>query len=379
MIPYLPEIAKIIEAGIQKDSAQVEAYARQLADLLVESSENEAAKRIRDALGKHAKIRKLTAASAEKPHLSIPVDHESKLPLADVFWPADLRSQVILEPLVAEQVHEYLSYCRQSEKLIAEGLGLRPSLLLFGPPGCGKTLLARFVAQQLELPLVVARIDTLISSFLGSTAKNIRLLFDAVAKFDCVLLLDEVDAIAKLRDDQNELGELKRVVTSLLQNLDALGPRTSLIAATNHEHLLDSAIWRRFSYKLRLQPPGPQARRELFALYLASALPADQLEALVDASDGFSHAEIQKVSMDTRRAALLDERKTIDASDVLVRIAKTSFAREGLGTMDQREFILRLHRMNPKVFTTRRLGELLHLSHTTVSKTLKAAKEATHA
>lgn len=375
MIPFLPEIARIIEAGVQKNATKVEAYAKQLAELLNAKGESNAAKRILDAVTKQPKVRKFTAAQAERPHLPIPMDHESKLPLADVFWPADLDTRVILEPFIAEQVQEYLSYCRESEKLVAEGLGLRPTLLLFGPPGCGKTLLARFVAQQLALPLVVARIDTLISSFLGSTAKNIRLLFDAVAKLDCVLLLDEVDAIAKLRDDQNELGELKRVVISLLQNLDTLGSRTSLIAATNHEHLLDPAIWRRFTYKLKLQPPGPETRRELFELYLPSTYPAGELEVLVKGSEGFAHADIEKACMDSRRAALLDGREEIGASDVLLRIAKTLCAREGFGTINQKDFMRRLHQMEPRVFTTRCLGELFNLSHTTVSKFVKTAKE----
>src|SRR4029077_10470965 len=109
----------------------------------------------------------------------------------------------------------------------------RPSLLIYGPPGCGKTQLARHVAEELHLPLLTARVDTIVSSYLGNTSKNIRSLFEHAMARPCVLFLDEFDAIAKLRDDQHELGELKRVVISLLQNIDALDSSITLIPATD--------------------------------------------------------------------------------------------------------------------------------------------------
>ena len=110
-------------------------------------------------------------------------------------------------------------------------------MLMYGPPGTGKSRLARHIAGELGLELYVARLDGLISSFLGSTSKNIRALFDFAAKTPCVLFLDEFDAIAKLRGDTQELGELKRVVNSFIQNLDSLGPQSIVLAATNHEEL----------------------------------------------------------------------------------------------------------------------------------------------
>jgi len=107
----------------------------------------------------------------------------------------------------------------------------------------------------------VARLDGLISSYLGSTAKNIRALFDFAAKTPCVLFLDEFDAIAKVRSDAQEMGELKRVVNSFLQNLDTLGRQSIVLAATNHETLLDAAVWRRFTYRLALTLPTAGAAR----------------------------------------------------------------------------------------------------------------------
>ena len=94
--------------------------------------------------------------------------------------------------------------------------------MLYGVPGCGKSTVAKYIAQQIGLPLVIARLDALVSSLLGSTSKNIRKVFDFADSRPCILFLDEFDAIAKARDDQHELGELKRVINSLLQNIDSL-------------------------------------------------------------------------------------------------------------------------------------------------------------
>ena len=95
-------------------------------------------------------------------------------------------------------------------------------MLLYGPPGVGKSETAKYVAARLEVPLYTVRTDSLVSSYLGSTSKNLRSVFDFVSAEPCVLFLDELDAIAKQRDDSQELGELKRVVISLLQNIDKL-------------------------------------------------------------------------------------------------------------------------------------------------------------
>ena len=138
-------------------------------------------------------------------------------------------------------------------------MGVEPSrsCLLYGPPGTGKTLTALMLARRLGLPVVNARIDGLVSSFLGTTARNIANLFDFANRYRCVLLLDEFDALAKMKDDPHELGEIKRVVNTLLQNLDARKGIGLTIAITNHEGLLDTAVWRRFENHIRSRPSGP--------------------------------------------------------------------------------------------------------------------------
>ena len=130
-------------------------------------------------------------------------------------------------------------------------------------PGCGKTTLAHYISAQTNLPLVVAKLDGMVSSLLGSTAKNIRKIFEYVSEFPCILFLDEFDAIAKARDDQREIGELKRVINSLLQNIDFMPKHCVLMAATNHPELLDRAVWRRFIQKIEVSLPSKDALKEL--------------------------------------------------------------------------------------------------------------------
>ena len=161
---------------------------------------------------------------------------------------------------------------QNADKLHSLGINVSNSLLLYGPPGCGKTKCAYLFAKQLNLPLVIARLDSLISSYLGTTAKNIRSLFEFAQKMPCVLFLDEFDAIAKARDDTNELGELKRVVNSLLQYIDAMSKDSLILAATNHDQLFDPAIWRRFDYKLEIELPDREAVAELITLFANNLL-----------------------------------------------------------------------------------------------------------
>src|SRR5205807_8319119 len=159
------------------------------------------------------------------------------------------------------------------------------------------------------LELYVARLDGLISSFLGSTAKKIRALFAFAAKTPCVLFLDEFEAIAKLRGDSQELGELKRVVNSFIQNLDSLGNQSIIIAATNHHQLLDSAIWRRFSYRIALDFPSAELRQHMWREFIRPIQfrPRD-VEMLVDLSEGFSGSDIQEVCLRLHRRRMMTQK-----------------------------------------------------------------------
>jgi SpoVK/Ycf46/Vps4 family AAA+-type ATPase len=185
------------------------------------------------------------------------------------------------------------------------GLTNDSRLILHGPPGTGKTLFAYVLAGELNLPLYHVNLDSLVSSYLGETGKNLKMIFDEASKEDCVLLLDEFDAIAKHRDDTQELGELKRVVTVLLQNIDNLNPHTILVAATNHEHLLDPAVWRRFAYSVKMDLMDINARKSLLSLYLGDRKDLD-VNLLADLAEGLSGATIKQIINRSLRRGIIN-------------------------------------------------------------------------
>src|SRR5579883_2590120 len=282
---YLFDIAKIIEGAINGDQDKIIAYANQRSDRWESEGEAEGARRIRQIVSKR-KTRTVGLARASKQSASdtaamlIPVDSESRLPTGDEAHFEKGRVDLFVTPQVERTINQFLIYYGEAERLNANGVGVSPSMLVYGPPGCGKSQLAKFIASELGLPLITSRVDGLISSYLGSTSKNLRLLFEYAMSHPSILFLDEFDALAKMRDDRGELGELKRVVIGLLQNIDAMGKDHVLIAATNHEHLLDPAIWRRFAYKIHLVEPESQIREKMLAKFLSQYSNSDLIELL---------------------------------------------------------------------------------------------------
>lgn len=192
-----------------------------------------------------------------------PRDKDSLLELYDIVHSDIALSDVVLPENQRKLLLQILEERQNNSKLAKHNLPPANRLLLCGPPGCGKTMTAHAIAHELNLSMAYVRIDGLVSSYLGQTSVNLRKIFSSVSNQNIVLFLDEFDAIAKKRDDGHEMGELKRVVTALLQNFDNMPSNVFLIAATNHEHLLDPAIWRRFNYTINIGYPDANQRSEL--------------------------------------------------------------------------------------------------------------------
>ena len=303
---------------------------------------------------------------------SLPVDGKSRLPLIEeLSWPT---TPVFLSDAKGPVVTSFIEDVRNADLLSSKGLATRLSMLLSGPPGTGKTLLAGHIAAQLGRPLYTVRLDSVISSLLGDTAKNIRSIFDFVPSREAVLFLDEMDAVAKVRDDRHELGELKRVVNTVIQGLDSLDDRAVVLAATNHPQLLDPAIWRRFPYKIDLGLPDAGTRSDMWRHFLFEGTAESQpLQVLSTVSEGLSGADIQNIALSARRHAALSG-CSVDTGAVVWAVLCTREgqltlpSRQGVSAEHRKEFALRLNGISVR---PAEIARLLGVSKPTVGAYLK--------
>jgi len=236
----------------------------------------------------------------------LPVDKETSSPLAEIHYPGDVADPPILDAQVSAAVQSLLHEWQHIEMLESIGVAPSRSCLIYGAPGTGKTRLAMWMAGELGLPVVLARLDGLISSFLGTTARNVSALFAFANRYRCVLLLDEFDAIAKLRDDPQEVGEIKRVVNAVLQNLDTRRPIGLTIGITNHESLLDRAIWRRFESQLSIPRPTYDARVVIAQSYAGPVnLPGVLVRIIAWLTEGATGADIEMLIKSLKKEYVL--------------------------------------------------------------------------
>lgn len=235
-----------------------------------------------------------------------PIDRETGARLCSIDFPSSTQKMPVHSGAVLATLEELLMEWSQSAALSSVGVEPTRTVLIYGPPGSGKTVTAHHIAQRLNLPLVTARIDGLISSFLGTTSRNIANLFDFVNRYACILLLDEFDALAKLRDDPQEIGEIKRVVNTLLQNLDLRRNYGVTIAITNHDRLLDPAVWRRFETHVQIGEPGSEAREQLIRRFLLPIDPPHStLQVFSYCLAGRSGADIERLCLAVKRTLAL--------------------------------------------------------------------------
>jgi len=227
----------------------------------------------------------------------IPVDQERGLQLLALRDPGRNLDDVVLAEENQKIIEDILEQHHRADLLRSYGLRPADKILFCGPPGCGKTLTAEVVATELGLPLALIRIDSVVSSYLGETAANLRKVFDFINATPMVALFDEFDALGKERADASEHGELKRVVNAVLQMLDAYQGKSIIIAATNHEGMLDSAIWRRFEEVVLFGLPTRQQLAHLLKIKLRGVrrdFDLDDGGVLACFSD-MAHADVERV------------------------------------------------------------------------------------
>lgn len=215
--------------------------------------------------------------------------------------------ELILPQEVDAACKELIEEQNREELLCSHGIEPRHRVLLTGSPGNGKTSLAEAMAAELSVPLLVVRYEGLIGSFLGETAVRLAKLFEQAQSRRCVLFLDEFDVVGKERGDVHETGEIKRVVSSLLLQIDALPSYVVVITATNHPELLDRAVWRRFQLRLRLPPPTQPQIEDWFRRFddrLGVSLEHSH-STLANKLNGISFSELEQFSLDVHRSYIL--------------------------------------------------------------------------
>lgn len=317
---------ELLDAGLAADPSRCRQLGIEISAEIEAGGDKKLAKALRQQIRKKGAV--LQASRQTPPQL--PVDNNTRKALVEQMPAPD--TPVFLNDDINLVIKGFVEDAKNADQLKAKGLAPRLFLMLHGPPGTGKSLLASHVASMVDRPLIVARLDSLISSRLGETAKNIREIFDYTAEQGSALFLDEMDAVAKLRDDRQELGELKRVVNTVLQGLDALPDDTVVISATNHPQLLDTAVWRRFAYSIEISLPDSDTRKMMWQYFLFedkdTQTPA-VLDVLTQLSVGLSGSDIETIAYASRRHSVLDK-KPIDIAALVRAINRSTHSKPGL-------------------------------------------------
>ena len=262
---------------------------------------------------------------------AMPVDDESRLSLLKEFKNEPTKGAPLLSGDVEEVLAQLIAERRQSARLLAMGLTPTRSAIFVGPPGVGKTLTARWLAAQLKVPLYVLDLTAVMSSLLGRSGNNLRAALDFAKRSPCVLLLDEIDAIAKRRSDDTDVGELKRLVTVILQEVDEWPASSVLLAATNHPELIDPALWRRFDLEVQFKTPDEQAIKEAIKRFLGQdyALFARWIDILAFAFAGHSFSDIERDVQRFRRAVALGTTTDADLVEDFMKARALALDRQG--------------------------------------------------
>jgi SpoVK/Ycf46/Vps4 family AAA+-type ATPase len=250
--------------------------------------------------------------------LPIPRDSEKGFPLLEVKQFEDSFDNLIVNNGVKNQLDQIIKEFKDADILATYNLSYKKKILLCGKPGTGKTFTARIISSLLNLPLVYIRFDSIISSYLGETASNLRKVFDYIEQGTWVVLFDEFDIIGKNRNDVHEHGEIKRVVNNFLQMLDNFGGTSIIFAATNHQHLLDPAIWRRFDDVLFYELPNSDTRKKLFERYLKPLKREDNidLKIVIEKSEDLSPADIKMIAEEALKLSIIESRDNLTENDL---------------------------------------------------------------
>lgn len=304
------------------------------------------------------------ARTSENAFTTCDFDMRSDLLVRDM-PPIKLDSNPIFEAAIREMLEMVIKERHLGKDIIRAGLAISNKLIFCGPPGVGKTLAAKWLSNQLHLPLYTLNLAAVMSSFLGKTGSNIQRVFQFVSQQPCILLLDEFDAIAKKRGDDTDVGELKRLVTVLLQAFDNFPNSSMVIAATNHQTLLDPAVWRRFDVSIAFPMPGEENAIEAIKSYfdIDANVAEPYFKVLAMSMAGESFSDIKRNISYIRKQSMVDK-KPIEECIVAWIVGKCSTlniaARKRISTL-----------LIGKGYSQREVSNWTGLSRDTIRKTIK--------
>jgi SpoVK/Ycf46/Vps4 family AAA+-type ATPase len=349
-------VLDLVDAALKGNGAVIEMAIRKLASK-VRTTNTSLYEQLSDRLAVDV-LRNKTIKSRP-----LPVDADTRQNLVRVEAPCLIDKSPIHTREISVLLDHVLLERKYLEALLAEGLHPTKSIIFQGPPGVGKTMSARWLASKLELPLLVLDLATVMSSFLGKTGSNVRSVLQHAMSFPCVLLLDEFDAIAKKRDDDRELGELKRLVTVLLQSIDEWPSTSLLIAATNHGELLDPAIWRRFDMEVVFDNPT----NSMISKYLKEYWPdvINNKSWSVEQFEGMSFSNIDRELKQAKRESVISAMSLRDLT------GGYELCLGGLEKMTMLEKKQMAVKLNEQGLSQRAIASKLGISRTTVQKVLE--------
>ncbi|MBD2482066.1 AAA family ATPase [Planktothrix sp. FACHB-1365] len=252
-----------------------------------------------------------------------PKDKDTGLALLEVKQFDLTWDHIVLSEKIFDILQEIVLENRKQDILAAYNLKPKNKLLFCGPPGCGKTQTAKVLSSILGLPLVYVNLTAVFSSYLGETATNLQKIFTYIEKGEWLVLFDEFDAIARDRDNLNEHGEVKRLVNSLLQLIDNATNQSIFVAATNHEKLLDSAVWRRFDEVIFFDNPSVELRTALLSHYLSAIrYTGIDLYAFATRLENATGADIERICADAIKSVIFRGERTLTSDDLEVAIGR---------------------------------------------------------
>lgn len=304
------QLKALLQSYANSDEAQFYAVAMQLAAHEAKLGHGKLAQELRGLVDKAKMARSIDSVTAVP--LAKPRGELSGL--LSVSYPKLNTKDMVLASDVSRKLKRLIKEHKQIQKIRSHGLAPRKKLLLVGPPGTGKTLTASVLAGELGLPLFVVHLDSLVTKYLGETAAKLRLIFDSIQRVKGVYLFDEFDSIGSHRNMGNDVGEIRRVLNSFLQMIEAENSDSILIAATNHVDLLDHALFRRFDdvveYKLPETDEVKEALQSKLGRYAADDLNFDEVSVL---ANGLSFGDLTRACENAIKEAIVDSRESVSA------------------------------------------------------------------